>query len=191
MTVRPAPSEPVSRARDLVALFCPIANFGGITAAGEVPQPYRRLLDHRQHMTATMEDHFGGPVQLEVVASRTVEDAASSSRVWYVREILLRRPAPGGGTMVVQYGIVKIDLSTVDQVTAAAIRAERIPLGRILIDAGVMRDVQHVALVEIAPGPHLARHLGPGRTFGRVAHILLNGRPAVELLEIAMPGLAG
>lgn len=191
MSIPPVLPEPAVRARELVELFCQPADFGGITTAGEVPPPYRRLLDHRQHMTATMEEHYGGPVQLEVVASRTVDDAAVPTGGWYAREILLRRPATAGGTRVVQYGIVKIDLATVDQGTAAAIRAERIPLGRILIDAGAMREVQHVALVAIAPGPHLARHLGSGRTFGRVAHILLNGRSAVELLEIAVPGLDG
>lgn len=191
MTTPAAVPEPAVRARDLVTLFCPPAEFGDIAAARDVPQPYRRLLDHRQHMTATMEDYYGGAVQLEVVASRTVDDAATAAGGWYAREILLRRPATPGGTIVVQYGIVKIDLASVDEATAAAIRAERIPLGRILIDSGVMREVQHVALVEIMPGPRLSRHLGPGRTFGRVAHILLNGRAAVELLEIAAPGLAG
>lgn len=189
--ITPAPlPEPAARARALVSLFCPLAEFGLITAAGAVPESYRRLLDHHQHMTATMENHYGGPVELEVVSSRAVDDAAAPGG-WYAREILLRRPAPAGGTMVVQHGMVKIDLDAVDAATAAAIRAERIPLGRILIDAGVMREVQHVALVAIEPGPRLARHLGAARTYGRVAHILLNGRAAVELLEIAAPGLAG
>lgn len=189
MTAPPALPSPIERARELVALFSPLGEFGVVDGVGAVPEPYHRLLDHRHHMTATMEDFYGGPVQLRVVGSRAVAGDAGTPGGWYAREILLLRPAPPGGTMVVQYGIVKIDLDAVDRATAAAIRAERIPLGRILIDAGVMREVQHVALVAVLPGPRLERLLGVGRTFGRVAHILLNGRAAVELLEIAAPGL--
>ena len=49
-------------------------------------------------------------------------------------------------------------------------------------------------LLAIRPGPRLAGLFGvptldPGAiVYGRVADILLNGRPAVELLEVVAPG---
>jgi hypothetical protein len=158
-----------------------------------VPQPYRGLLDHSSHMTVAMERFHGGPVALRVVATA---DGTAADPTAYSREILLIGPA---GT-VVQHGIVRLDLRHVNDDVAAAIRAARVPLGRILIDAGLLRDVQRVQLLEVSPGPHLAAlfagaaRSGPienaqpvGRTFGRVAEISLAGRPAVELLEIVAP----
>ena len=118
---------------------------------------------------------------------------------WYAREILLETPAG----KIVQHGIVRIDLTHLDAPTARAIREGRQPLGRILIEAGMLRDVHGVKLLEIMPGPHLQdlfRLTVPGpagiaRTagmagapvYGRVADIQLDGLPAVELLEIVAP----
>lgn len=147
-----------------------------------VPEPFRSLLDHASHMTVAMERHHGGPVDLRVVQ---VASGAADGR-GYAREILLVR----GDGMVVQYGIVRLDLSVIDAATAAAIRAAEVPLGRLLIEAGLLREVHDVSLLEVAPGPGLCRLLGCGecpRTFGRVADISLSGRPAIELLEVAAP----
>lgn len=158
-------------------LFCDVGGFGGLCSieAGSVPEPARTLLDHRSHMTAAME-RFHGSVGLRVVAT-----AAAGL---YAREIVLE----DGGGRAVQYGIVRIDLTALDEEIAREIRAARRPLGRILIDGGVLREVHDVALLEIAPGPHLCEVLGltenRGPLFGRVAEIELNGRKAVELLEV-------
>jgi hypothetical protein len=189
-------SDPVVRAAELAQLFCsPLHRFGGFRAAvaAEVPQPHRGLLDHSSHMTVAMERFHGGPVTLRVVATA---DGTAADPAAYSREILLIGPA---GT-VVQHGIVRLDLRHLNDAVTAAIRAARVPLGRILIDAGLLRDVQRVRLLEVSPGPHLASLFsGPagsrpggstrpaGRTFGRVAEISLDGRPAVELLEIVAP----
>lgn len=177
-----APGEAaVARGRDLVSLFHPdVASFGRLRLAlpERMPDTARQLLDHRSHMTVAME-RIHGPVALRVVARG--EDTVGR----YAREILLLR-ADG---RVVQHGIVRLDLRRLAPQTAAAIRAEAIPLGRILIDAGLLRDVHDVALLEIDPGPHLRRLFGAGTTtHGRVATIDLEGVPAVELLEIVAPG---
>jgi chorismate-pyruvate lyase len=173
--------DPVARAQDLVRLFCDPTGFGGLRGvpAAVVPEPARAMLDHRSHMTAAME-RVHGSVGLRVVAT------ASDGR--YAREIILEdtsgRP--------VQYGIVRIDLAALDEEIARRIREARRPLGRILIDGGVLREVHDVALLEIVPGPHLRRVLalpdGTEPLHGRVAEIELNGRKAVELLEIVAPG---
>jgi hypothetical protein len=171
----------VARGRDLVSLFHPdAASFGslGLAAPESVPEAARQLLDHRSHMTVAME-RWHGPVRLRVV------DRGEDSAGRYAREILLL--AADG--RVVQHGIVRIDLRRLAAEIAAAIRGESIPLGRILIDAGLLRDVHDVALLEIHPGPHLRRLFGTGTmTHGRVATIDLDGVPAVELLEIIASG---
>lgn len=133
-------------------------------------------------MTVAMERHHRGPVSLRVVQ---VADGTADGR-GYAREIILAR----GDGMVVQYGIVRIDLSVIDAATAAAIRAAEVPLGRLLIEAGLLREVHDVSLLEVVPGTGLRRLFGGDgatRTFGRVAEISLSGRPAIELLEIAAP----
>jgi chorismate-pyruvate lyase len=185
--------DAVDRAAELIRAFPEAAaGFGTLRTMrpDDLPQPYRELLDHRSHMTVVMERLCGGLVGLEVVATRVEPPAAPGDRGLYMREILLTN-ASGA---VVQHGIVRIDLSVVDGSTAEAILAAKTPLGRILIDANLLRDVHDVGLLEVVPGPHLRRLFGASaadvpRTFGRVAEISLGGRPAVELLEIAAPGL--
>lgn len=185
--------DAVERALDLIRAFPEAAaGFGTLQSvpSDDLPEPYRDLLDHRSHMTVAMERLCGGPVSLEVVATRSEPPAAFGKRGRYMREILLMSAAGA----VVQQGIVRIDLDAIDEKTAAAILAAQVPLGRILIEANLLRDVHDVGLLEVVPGPHLRRLFGPAaahahRTFGRVAEISLGGRPAVELLEIAAPGL--
>lgn len=172
----------VARGLDLVSLFHPdAAAFGRLQAIApnRVPAAERQLLDHHSHMTVAMERRHG-VVTLRVVERR--EDDAGR----YAREILLVR-ADGH---VVQHGIVRIDLRRLAPDTAAAIRGEAIPLGRVLIEAGLLRDVHDVALLEIEPGPRLRRLFdgGAATTFGRVATIDLDGVPTVELLEIVASG---
>jgi len=180
----------VDRARDLVGFFHPaLATFAEVAAvtAAQLPAAARALLDHQSHMTVAMERFHGGPVGLEVLHRR--EDAAGR----YAREILLTRPtSAAGGSRPVQYGIVRIDLGRLAPAVSAAVRSESIPLGRILLAAGLMMDVHGVALLRIAPGPHLAQCFGGAspavsETFGRVAEIGLDGVPAIELLEILAP----
>lgn len=146
-----------------------------------VPDQARLLLDHRSHMTVAMERFHGGPVELRIVAERP----AAAGRDRYAREILLLRDG-----RAVQHGIVRLDLAAVPPQAAAAIRAGREPLGRILVAAGLLCDVQHVRLLRVAVGPHLAALFGVPRedvAFGRVAEIRVGGVPAVELLEIVAP----
>lgn len=179
-----AADDAVARAARLVSLFCPdAAAFGRWSAVDlhDVPEIPRRLLDHRSHMTVTMERHHACRLDVRVVAE---QKAAEGSGARYAREILLVRP----DGQVVQYGIVRIDLAAVDPATAAAIRRAAAPLGRILIEAGLLCDVHRVSFVRITPGPHLGGILAmPGPLSGRVAEILVGGQPAIELLEVVVP----
>ena len=197
MKTDPDPRDPVSRAAALVKLFCSLDDFGELRSVSpnDVSEPARTLLDHRSHMTVAMERFHGGDVRLRVVAQADDRAAQSPRSGWYAREILLETQAG----KIVQHGIVRIDLSHLGPETAAAIREARRPLGRILIDAGMLRDVHGVRLLKIMPGPHLqtlfAGLAGPRSApiaaatpvYGRVADIQLDGLPAVELLEIVAP----
>jgi chorismate-pyruvate lyase len=186
--------DPVERGLELVRIFsADPAVFGRLraVAAPAVPAGARGLLDHCSHMTAAMERFHGGPVSLTVVQQVTGAAAGrglDAANPLYAREILLTR----GDGAVVQYGIVRIDLGAVATEIAAAIREGNVPLGRILMDAGLLCEVDHVALLEIEPGPHLAKLFGlRSRTFGRVAEIRVDGQPAIELLEVVSPREAG
>lgn len=176
----------VARAESLVHVFHDpterFARFASV-AADAMPPGARTLLDHSSHMTLAMERFHGGPVGLVVVARRDCEDGH------YAREILLTDPAG----RVVQVGIVRIDLAQFPEATAADIRSESTPLGRILLAAGLHCDVHDVQLLQIDTGPAFdAVAGGPAETkaFGRVASIAMDGVTIIELLEIVAPGTA-
>lgn len=168
----------------------------------EAPEPFRRLLAHNSHMTVAMERFHGAPVSLELVrvVDRSGETGGDPFSYW--REILLRcskvhpvlfpagPPDASGPGAVVQYGVVGIALERLPGPVASEIRRGERPLGRILIAAGLHREVREVRLLELQPGPHLAGLFGgsPGTrvptTYGRVATIDVGGAPVLRLLEV-------
>lgn len=145
-----------------------------------VPEPYRGLLVHDEHMTVTVEAFHGGPVDVRVLATRQDETL-------YARKILLVHQATG---RVVQFGIVRIDLAMTSPDVAAAILAQRTPLGRILIEHDVLRRIEPKEFVRITPGPEELALFGlpaPRPLYGRLAIIHCDDQPAVELLEVVAP----
>lgn len=144
------------------------------------PEPYKSLLVHDHHMTVTMERMHGGPVSVEVLASKYVDDT-------YSRKITLTRM--GTGT-VVQFGIVRFNFAYVTDAVREEIVAGEIPLGRVLINHNVLRHIDLGAILRLEAGGGLATYFGcePGETtYGRLATIFCNGRPAVDLLEVSRP----
>jgi chorismate-pyruvate lyase len=130
--------------------------------------PWSGLLAHTHHMTVTVENFHGTPVDVEVIDKRV-------TRTHYARQILLRRKSDG---QVVQFGIVRLGRSTLPDDVMELIESESVPLGRVLIDKQVMR---------IKPGPALRLAFSDPdlqECYGRTALIYANGIPAVELLEI-------
>lgn len=150
---------------------------GRFVAVPSVPPPFDRLLDHHEHMTVTVEAFHGQPVDVRVHRTQT------SGRL-YAREISLIGSHSG---QVVQYGIVRLNRDALEASVWEEIRGGRIPLGRVLIEHNVLREVQLQELWKIECGPTLARLLDvpTGQTtYGRTALILCDGAPAIELLEI-------
>ncbi|MBW3542468.1 MAG: hypothetical protein KY476_19570 [Planctomycetes bacterium] len=144
------------------------------------PEPYRRMLVHDQHMTVTMEQFHGAKVDVKILDRRLDGDL-------YSRKIVLTR---AGSEDVVQFGVVRFDLRYVTPAVREEILAGEIPLGRVLIEHNVLRHIDIGAILKITAGPALAEylHMQPGgTTYGRLATIFCNRRPAVDLLEIPAP----
>lgn len=146
-------------------------------AALNLPEPAQRLLVHDQHMTVVMERQHRFPVTVEVQARHRSGDS-------YSRLIRLRRTSDG---VIVQGGLVRINLATLPPEVAAAILAEQVPLGRLLIHHQVLRQIDVRQYLRFPPQPSLESWLGRlhgQETFGRLGYLHIDGQPVVELFEI-------
>jgi chorismate-pyruvate lyase len=142
-----------------------------------MPEPYRELLAHTEHMTVTVEQFHKSPVDVHVHQTLVTPSH-------YAREISLTRQSDG---RVVQYGIMRVNLSVLSPEVRREIEAQQTPLGRILIQHDVLRKIHLMSLWKVVPGTDLCGIFGlssPQVTYGRAAVIDCNGEPAIELLEI-------
>jgi chorismate-pyruvate lyase len=131
-------------------------------------------------MTVTVEAFHGCPVTVQVLQTLVTP-------THYSRRILLRRESDD---RVVQFGIVRLAIALLDEEVRREIESQSAPLGRILIEHNVLRDVRLLSLWRIAPGSELCGYFqirGTDPCFGRTALIYCDGVPAVELLEILPP----
>jgi chorismate-pyruvate lyase len=167
----------------LIGLFYPRPELLGQfeeALISKVPEPYRELLAHTEHMTVTVERHHGSKVNVGVLERERVGSH-------YARKIILTRQSDG---RVVQFGIMRINLDLLLPSVQAEIESERTPLGRILIENDVLRKIHLMSLWQVMPGEDLCRIFGlphATTTYGRAAVIDCNDEPAVELLEIVTP----
>lgn len=144
------------------------------------PEPYKSLLVHSHHMTVTMESHHRCSVDVRVLDERLQGED-------YCRKILLLK---SGTETVVQFGIVRLHLQFVSQPVRDEILAGKIPLGRVLINHNVLRQIDLGAILKILPGPQLQEYFqcGPDDVvYGRLATIFCDERPAIDLLEVSSP----
>jgi chorismate-pyruvate lyase len=137
----------------------------------------RTLLAHHDHMTVALESFHDSPVSVEALDEWRDETS-------YARTSMLRRQSDAS---VVQFGIMRIWLADLPAAAQDEITSRRSPLGRVLIEHNVLREVELITLWRITPGPVLQKHLGVNAKqpiFGRTAQILVDERPTVQLLEI-------
>jgi chorismate-pyruvate lyase len=129
-------------------------------------------------MTVTVEAFHKSEVDVRVLKEHREGDV-------YTRCSLLVRQSDGA---VVQFGIMWINLKGLSDQVRAEIEAHKTPLGRVLIRHNVLRRVELQRLWRIHPGPYLREKLeiqaSTECVFGRSAGIIVEGRQAVELLEI-------
>lgn len=194
--VIPSPSSPAAEHSQIHLAVNPIDELTKLTAlfpesellieraehipSSLTPEPYKRLLVHEHHMTVTMEDYHGTSVNVRVLARKLDGDI-------YARKILLERT---DNARIVQFGIVRFNLSYVTAPVREEILREHTPLGRILINYNVLRHIDLGAILRISPGPEMRSyfHSRPEQiTYGRLATIFCNQKPAVDLLEVSMP----
>ena len=158
----------------------PLGKFTKVDAS-QIDSLGQELLNHNEHMTVTVEQHHRCDVDVDVLEHRTDGDH-------YSRKILLRRQSDNG---VVMYGIVRLLLSAVADAVRSEIESREIPLGRVLINHNVLREVRLLDLYRIECGPELAQALSCSLgdlCFGRTAIIRCDGQLAIELLEIVAGG---
>src|SRR5688572_31102424 len=103
-----------------------------VVGKDEMLEPFRWLLVHRNHMTKVLEAQYGRPVDLDVVEHKLDGDL-------YTRKILLR---PAGTHVVVEFGIVRLNLRFVPKGVREEILDRKTPLGAILIRHKVLRRVE-------------------------------------------------
>ncbi len=171
--------------QSLTGLFFPnittVGDFQPVPRS-QTPSPFRELLAHDHHMTVTLESFLKTSVSVSV---RAVNRQGSI----YSRNSLLHRDTDG---LPVQFGIVRLHLHLLEPHIRTPIEEERIPLGRILIEHEILREVELSRLYRIACGPALAQALDIPEgttTYGRTALIHCHAEPALELLEIVTPSI--
>ncbi len=148
--------------------------------ATEMPEPYRSLLVHNHHMTVTVERFYADTVDVKVIESRT-------DFGFYCRKILLTLTHTG---RVVQLGIVRINLSLLAPIVREQIVEEKTPLGRVLIQNEVLREVQPTGFVSVKPDRQLCDWFKTSASttlYGRLGIIHTDGKPAIEVLEVLAP----
>ncbi|QDV63834.1 hypothetical protein [Crateriforma conspicua] len=154
------------------------SQLGDFSNAHTIPEPYNGILNHCEHMTETVEAYHGEPVDVHVQRCHKRDN-------WYCREILL---ATRQSHRIALYGIVRLRIDALQPECWRRIEEQATPLGKVLIEHNVHRDVQLCQLWKVQAGPCLSTMMRTqvGDTmYGRTALIFYNGEPAIQLLEIA------
>ncbi|MDA0837642.1 MAG: hypothetical protein O3B01_03725 [Planctomycetota bacterium] len=146
----------------------------------DVPEPYRTLLVHEDHMTVTMEGFYHEKVELRVVDVSRKENL-------YARKILL---TAGDTGKVIQFGIMRFNFDYCSDAVRDEILEGVTPLGYILIKHNLLRRIDVHHFLRMQPNDEVTSYFqikDAGPTYGRLATIFCNEKPAVELLEVASP----
>jgi chorismate-pyruvate lyase len=182
-----SPDSPLVELTALVKLFYlntdELGEFQRVRGA-DLQNPYRSLLFHHSHMTVTVEEYHQEKVAVEVLRY----DFAGGM---YHREIRLRGER---SERILQYGIVRLNPRLLQPKVWQEIESRRIPLGRVLIEHEVLREVECLEVWRVICNTGLSRVLlcdPQSMTYGRTAIIHCDGQPAIELLEIVAPVLPG
>jgi chorismate-pyruvate lyase len=161
-------------------LLWPADSSATLIHAATMPEPYRGLLAHDEHMTVTVEAYYGVPVDVRVLEAGREDE-------FYHRRIVLTLH---GTNRIVQYGLVRINLGFCSEPVRAAILKQNTPLGRILIEHNVLRRVEPTAFLHVEPGPTLIETMALSASeslYGRTGVIFCNDQPAIAVLELLAP----
>ncbi len=151
-----------------------------VVDATEVDPAAHELLVHANHMTATLSNHYGEPVSLDVHDHNEDADV-------YRRKIVLTIE---GGKRVVEVGVVKLNLAFVDDDIRHEIVQRKTPLGEILDARNVLTRVEPKWFVKMPQDSPIAKMFNPPPSrdvFGRIGLIYCDHKPVMELLEVVSP----
>ncbi len=149
--------------------------------ADELPEPYHSLLVHTHHMTVTVEQFYGSPINVQVLNCRRAGNEYARKSLLTLRDHSQR---------VIQFGFVRIDLGVCSEAVRNAIVEGKTPLGRILIQHNMLRRIEPTAYLRVTLSATMAEWFGvaaSAETYGRVGVIYTGAHPAVEVLEILAP----
>ena len=149
-------------------------------AASRIPQPYRGLLVHDDHMTVTLETHHESPV-------RVLPYHVHRNGQLYGRKLDLVADATG---QVVMTGMMLLNFDYCGDEVQAQVLREAAPLGRILIESGSLRHISSETFLRLDACDPMVQRFGleePREAYGRLATIFCDELPVVDLLEIVNP----
>ena len=151
------------------------------TRSDGLPDPYRRLLDHLDDMTPTLETAFGASIVLNVMDKRL------AGQWLYRRVLLVRQPSDEP----VEFGAIRIDLSRFSPEPRRRILEGHQPLGAILREFGIPHRSRLFAFLRLKPGPLILDLLKANRSdvlFGR-RNTLLDEQDQIlaDIVEILSP----
>jgi len=148
-----------------------------------VPEPYRSLLVHSHDMTPTLEKFHGGEIYIHALSSEQRKDG-------YFREVVLHRASDD---TPVEFGANCVNLSLFTPEARWMILQEKVPLGRILKDHGIVHHTRALHFFRVEPDALICRALNlatPAPLFGRQAMICNGtGQPLSQVIEILPPVL--
>jgi chorismate-pyruvate lyase len=147
------------------------------TTPDRIPPPYNGLLVHQNEMTSTLEGYFGGPVTVRVLSS------FSRGRS-YFRRVLLALEASG---RPVAMGAVRLRLDVFRPAVRARILRERVPLGRVLRDAGIDYGSRPTAFLQVTPNAEMMGVFwmpAPRTMYGRQTQVSVGDTRIGDIVEI-------
>ncbi len=148
-----------------------------LTTAPRIPAPYQGLLVHQNEMTSTLERYFGGRVTVRVLSS------FSKGRS-YFRRVLLVLERSG---RPVAMGAVRLRLDAFSGAVRARILGEKVPLGRVLSEAGVAYESRPTAFLQLTPNAEMMGVFWMPRArtlYGRRTQVTVGNDRIGDIVEI-------
>jgi hypothetical protein len=148
---------------------------------GLIPDPQRHLLVHDSDMTTTLERFHGGVIELKVL------------RCWWSELSLLRQVVLvlSDTQKPVEFGAIRIDLTSIHDRPRQVILENRIPFGAILKQYLIDHECHPAAFLAVEPDDLMIRALQmkePAVLYGRCNTLLSpHGRMLAEVVEILPP----
>lgn len=148
---------------------------------GLIPDPQRHLLVHDSDMTTTLERFHGGLIELQVL------------RCWWSEMALLRQVVLllSDTHRPVEFGAIRIDLSSIPDKPRQVILENRIPFGAILKRYLIDHESHPAAFLAVEPDDLMMEALQMKEhavLYGRCNTLLSpHGRMLAEVVEILPP----